>query len=79
MVCYCKIDFVFRSSADGSCMHSSMSLLLLGNNLLVQKLRCLTSIDFYLHSEFYGKYCFFESAALSQKYTKKSIKPFFLI
>ena len=31
--CYCKIDFIFRSLANGhSCMYSSISRLLVGNN-----------------------------------------------
>ena len=46
-------------------MYSSIPLLLFGNNSLVDKLRCSTSIVLYLHSEFYGKHCCFESAELS--------------
>ena len=34
----------------------AISLLLVGNNSLVEELRCLTSIELYLNSEFYGKH-----------------------
>ena len=60
-------------------MCSSISLLLIGNNSLVKELRCLTSIELYLHSEFYGKHCCFESAELSQRDGKKPIKSFFCL
>ena len=48
-------------------MYNSIPLLLVGNNLLVDELRCLTSIVSYLHSECCGKHCCFESAELSQR------------
>ena len=52
---YCsKIYFIFRSLANGNCI-SSIPLLLVGNNSLMDELRCLTSIVLYLHSEFCGK------------------------
>ena len=73
------IDFTFRSLANGNCMCSSISSLLVGNNSLVKELRRLTSIELYLHSEFYGKHCCFESAELSQNNTKKPIKSFFYL
>ena len=60
-------------------MYSSISLLLVGNNSLVEKLRCLTSIELYLHSEFYGKHCCFESAEFSQRDAKKPNKSFFYL
>ena len=60
-------------------MYSSISLLLVGNNSLVEELRCLTSIELYLHSEFYGKHCCFKSAELSQRDGKKPIKSFFYL
>ena len=72
------IDFTFRSLVNGNCMYSSISSPLVGNNSLVKELRRLTSIKLYLHSEFHGKHCCFESAELSQKYSKKPIKSFFL-
>ena len=65
LTCYSKIDFIIRSSANGNCI-SSIPLLLIGNNLLMDEPRCLTSIVLYLHSEFYGKHCF-ESPELSQR------------
>ena len=64
---YCKTDFIFRSLANGDCMYSSISLLLVGDNSLVDELRCLTSIELYLHSEFYGKHSCFEPAELCQR------------
>ena len=60
-------------------MYSSISLLLVGNNSLVEELRCLTSIELYLHSEFYGKHCCFESAEFSQRDAKKPNKSFFYL
>ena len=78
MACYCKIDFIFRSLANGNSMYSSISLLLVGNNSLVEELRCLTSIELYLHSEFYGKHCF-ESAKFSRRNAKKLSKSFFYL
>ena len=73
------IDFTFRSLANGNCMYSSISSLLVGNNSLVKELRRLTSIELYLHSEFHGKHFCFESAELSQKDEKNPIKLFFYL
>ena len=78
MTCYCKIDFIFRSSANGNCMYSSMSLLLVWNNWLVEELRYLTSVDLYLHSE-YSKHCCFESAELFQRDCKNPTKSFYYL
>ena len=55
-------------------MHSSISLLLVGNKSLVGELGCL-----HLHSELYGKHCCFESAEFSQRDAKKSNKSFFYL
>ena len=57
----------------------SMSLLLVENNSLVEELRCLTSVELYLHSEFYDKHCCFESAEFSQRDVKKPNKSFFYL
>ena len=78
LACYCKIDFIFRSLANGNYTYSSMSLLLVGNNSSVKELRFLTSVELYLHSELYGKLCCFESVELSPRDTKKLIKSFFI-
>ena len=59
-------------------MYSSISLLPVGSNSLMEELRCLTTIELYLHSEFYGKHCF-ESAKFSRKNAKKLIKSFFYL
>ena len=49
----CKNDFILRSLANGNCMCSSISLLLVGNKSFVD--------------EFDGKHCYFESAELSER------------
>ena len=77
MACYCKIDFIFRSLANGNSTYSSISLLLVGNNSLVEELRCVTSIEQYLHSKFYGTHCCFESTEFSQRDAKNPNKSFF--
>lgn len=51
-------------------MYSSLSLLLTGDNSLVEVLRCLTSIELFLHPEFYGKHSCFDLAFKSQKNKK---------
>ena len=56
-----------------------MTSLSVGNNSLMEELRRLTSTELYLHSEFHGKHCCFESAELSQKDAKKPIKSFFYL
>ena len=71
------INFIFRSLANGNCIYSSISLLLVGNNSLVENLRCLTSVELYLHSEIYGKHCCFESAEFPQRDARKPNKSFF--
>ena len=73
------IDFTFRYLPNWNCMYSSISPLIVGNNSLMEELRCLTSVDLYLHSEFHGKHCCFESAELSEKDAKKTIKSFFYL
>ena len=64
---------------NGNCMYSSMSLLLVGDNSLVEELRCLTSIELYLNSDYYGKHDVFQSAYLSQKEPKRSPESFFYL
>ena len=63
---YIKIDFNFRSLANRNCLYSFIPLGWMKHpnypNIL-----CLTSIVSYLHSEFCGKHCCFESAELSQR------------
>ena len=73
------IDFIFRYLANGNCMYSSISSLLVENNSLVEELRGFTSIELYLHSEFHGNHCCFESAELSQKDAKKPVKSFYYL
>ena len=51
-------------------MYSSLSLLLTGDNSLVEFLRCLTSIELFLHPEFYRKHSCFDLAFKSQKNKK---------
>ena len=45
----------------------------------MEELRCLTSIELYLHSEFYGNHCCFESAEFSQRDAEKPRKSFFYL
>ena len=59
-------------------MCSSMSLLLVGDNSLVEELWCLTSIELYLNSDYYGKHDF-QPAYLSQKEPKRSPESFFTL
>ena len=60
-------------------MYSSMSLLLVGDNLLVEELRWLTSTEIYLNSDYYGKHDVFHSAYLSEKEPKGSLESFFYL
>lgn len=48
--------FYFRSETDGSCLYSSVSLALVGNNSLSQNLRVLTSLELFLHTQSYYKH-----------------------
>ena len=64
---------------NSNCMYSSMSLLLVGDNSLVGELRCLTSIELYLNSDYYCKHDVFQSAYLSQKERKRSPESFFTL
>ena len=48
--------FYFRSNSSGNCLYSSVSLALVGDNTWVTNLRILTSIELFLHADFYGKH-----------------------
>ena len=48
-------------------MYSSISLLLIGDNSLVEVLRCLISIELLLIPDYYGKHCCFNLAFNSKK------------
>ena len=48
-----KLVFAFKSLSNGNCLYSSVSLLLAGDNSLVQDLRLLTSIELYLNATYY--------------------------
>ena len=57
-------------------MYSSISLPLIGDNSLVEVLRCLTSIEFFLNADYCGKHgCL---AFNSQKDKIRSLHYFFL-
>ena len=56
-----------RSLTNGNCLYSSLSLLLIGDNSLVEVLRCLTSSELFLNPDYYGKHCGFDLAFNSQK------------
>ena len=51
----------FRSEATGNCLFSSVSLVLVGDNSLVQILRILTSIELFVHAKFYSQHSCFTS------------------
>ena len=72
-------NFLYRSKLNGTCMYSSMSLFLVGDNSLVEELRHLISIELYLNSDYYGKHDVFQSAYLSQKEPKRSPESFFTL
>ena len=55
-------------------MRSSMSLLLIGDNSF---LRCLTYIQLFLNSDYYGEYCCFDLAFNSQRDKIRSLHYFF--
>ena len=59
-----------RSQADGSCLYSSVSLSLVGNNKLISILRVLTSIELFLFSEFYYNHPILEKIFESKKFEK---------
>ena len=60
-------------------MYSSLSLLLIGGNSLVEVLRCLTSIELFLNSGYYVKHCCFDLAFNSQKEKIRSLQYFFCL
>ena len=60
-------SFPFSSLADGNCMLSSLSILLVGHNGLVDKLRVLCSLELYLNNEFYASHPFFEDTFQANK------------
>ena len=66
-------DFLCRSTLNGNCMHSSMSLFSVGDNSLVDELQCLTQIELHLNSNYYGKHDVFQSIYLSQKDPKMTL------
>lgn len=57
LVCY-----LYRSTATGNCLYSSVSLVLVGDNSLVQNLRVLTSIELFIDAPFYSHHPCFLSA-----------------
>ena len=61
------------------CTTASVPLLLVGDNSLVEELRCLTSIELYLNSDCYCKHDAFQSAYLSQKEPRRSPESFFFL
>ena len=51
----------FMSETTGNCLYCSISLLLVGNNSLVEILRCSTSLELHQNASFYIKFLYFES------------------
>ena len=60
-------------------MYSSLWLLLIGDNSLVEVLKCLTSIELFLNPDYYGKHCCFDLAFNSQKDKIRSLRYFFCL
>ena len=54
MFCFCF--YIFRSETSGSCLYSSVSLALVGNNSLVDLLRVLTSLELFVNADYYYKH-----------------------
>ena len=52
-ICYVPL---FRSLTDGNCLHSAISVRLVGNNTLIHLLKILTSLQLFLNREFYSKH-----------------------
>ncbi|XP_065678754.1 uncharacterized protein LOC124814433 [Hydra vulgaris] len=48
-----------RSEASGSCMYSSASLFFVADNTLMDVLRVLTSLEIYIHADYYCKHPLF--------------------
>ena len=51
--CYVSL---FRSLTDGNYLHSAISVILVGNNLLIYLIRILTSLELFLNHEFYSRH-----------------------
>ena len=43
-------NILFRSTANGNCLFGSVSLSLVGNNLLVHELRVMASVELHLNA-----------------------------
>ena len=49
----CCLFSLFRSTTDGNCLHSSISLSLFGYDSMVEDLRILSSCELFLHNNYY--------------------------
>ncbi|XP_065646736.1 uncharacterized protein LOC136076893 [Hydra vulgaris] len=56
------------SSSSGNCLYCSVSLVIVGNNLLVDILRVLTSMELFINADFYSKDPIFNDIINSGKY-----------
>lgn len=64
----------FRSEASGNCLYSSVSLVLVGNNTLVETMRIQTSTELFMNAEFYSQHpCFLSAVNEHSEYFGKSI------
>ena len=57
-------NVALKSDVSGNCLYSTFSLFLTGSNILVDHLRLLTSIELYLHANFYTNFLQKEGVAL---------------
>ncbi len=63
-----------RSEAAGDCLYSSVSLVLVGDNSLIQTLRILTSLELFMHADFYSQHpCFLSVVNEHSEYFGKTI------
>ena len=54
-----SLKFLFylaRTSADGNCLHNACPLAIVGDESLAMCLRCLTSIELFMNSEYYASH-----------------------
>ncbi|XP_028418971.1 uncharacterized protein LOC114544578 [Dendronephthya gigantea] len=69
-----KFCTALRSDTTGNCLYSSVSLVEVGNNSLMELLRILTSIELYLNADFYSQHpCFSSAVEEHAQYFSQSI------
>ena len=69
----------FSSQPNGNCLLSSLSILLVGNSILVDKLRVMLSLELFLNSNFYASHPFIENLHNSNKHLFSKLKSVFFL